>query len=136
MIQKLYTTINEFKQSLNEDVFNTEKETKLDNHEQIVQYYNANKDKFKNIFSQPEEKWEEEANKIIDGNVYLSHKWRIDKIENHITKLEDKLRSAEISDEEKKSIEEQISENENKLQDQSKELDKKIRQDLNEIESL
>jgi len=121
---------------INEEVFNTEKETKLKNHEQKLQYYNANKNKFKSIFSQSEDKWEEDAEKIINGNVYLSHMWRVNKIENNITKLEDQLRNAELSNEEKQDMENKIAENKDKLKEQEKELEKKIKDDLSEIENL
>lgn len=129
-----------FEQHLNkineEETFNTDKETKLKAHEEEVQTYNANKNKFVNIFSTDENNWEGEAEKIIDGNVYLGQVWKMEKIKNSIKKLEDKLTDAEMSDEEKKSVEEQIKENDEKIKDQQKELDDLIRQDLNDINSL
>lgn len=129
-----------FEQHLNkineEETFNTEKETKLKAHEEEVQTYNANKTKFVNIFSKDEKGWEEEASKIIDGNVYLGIVWKMEKIKNNIKGLEDKLNDAEMSDEEKKSVEEQITDNKDKIQDQEKELNDQIGQDLNDINSL
>lgn len=119
-----------------QDTFNTEKETKLKAYQKNVEYYNANKNKFINIFSKDENQWEKDAEKIIDGNTYLNSLWVIEKIKNNITKLENKLREAELSSEEKQSIEEQIQENTGKIKEQQKELDNKIRLDLNDINSL
>lgn len=125
-----------FLNKINEEVFNTEKETKLKSYEQKVQEYNAKKTKFANIFTNDETRWEELAEKIIDGNTYLSSAWRIEKIKHNITKLEDKLRSAELTDDEKSYIEEQLKDNKDQIKNQQKELDEKIRLDLNDINSL
>lgn len=125
-----------FLNKINEEVFNTEKETKLKSYEQKVQEYNAKKTKFANIFTNDETRWEELAEKIIDGNTYLSSAWRIEKIKHNITKLEDKLRSAELTDDEKSYIEEQLKDNKDQIKKQQKELDEKIRLDLNDINSL
>lgn len=119
-----------------QDTFNTDKETKLKEYQKKIEYYNANKNKFINIFSKDESNWEKDAEKIIDGNTYLSSLWRIEKIKNNINKLENKLREAELSKEEKQSIEEQVSENAEKIKEQQKELDNKIRLDLNNINTL
>lgn len=125
-----------FLNKINEEVFNTEKETKLKSYEQKVQEYNAKKTKFTNIFTNDEARWEELAEKIIDGNTYLSSAWKIEKIKHNITKLEDKLRSAELTDDEKSGVEEQLKDNEDQIKNQQKELDEKIRLDLNDINSL
>lgn len=123
-------------QKTNEDVSNTEKETKLKNHEKKMEYYKSNKDKFSNIFSNDEENWEEKAEEIIDGNIYLNYVWKIEKIKNKITELENKIREGELSDEEADNIESQISENEEKIDEEQDKLDKKISEDLSEIKSL
>lgn len=125
-----------FLNKINEEVFNTEKETKLKSYEQKVQEYNAKKTKFTNIFTNDETRWEELAEKIIDGNTYLSSAWKIEKIKHNITKLEDKLRSAELTDDEKSGVEEQLKDNKDQIKKQQKELDEKIRLDLNDINSL
>lgn len=125
-----------FLNKINEEVFNTEKETKLKSYEQKLQEYNAKKTKFTNIFTNDETRWEELAEKIIDGNTYLSSAWRIEKIKHNITKLEDKLRSAELTDDEKSGVEEQLKDNKDQIKNQQKELDEKIRLDLNDINSL
>jgi TRAP-type C4-dicarboxylate transport system substrate-binding protein len=119
-----------------EQVQNTNKETLLDDHTKNVQYYNANKDKFDNIFLKDESKWEEEAKKLIDGNVYLSSKWKISKIEKQQKELEDKLKEAELTFDEKTDINNKILELKKQVNDEIREIDKKISQDLSEIKSL
>lgn len=123
-------------QKINEDIFNTEKQTKLDNHQQTVQEFNAKKNSFQRIFSQPQERWEDEANKIIDGNIYLQKQWQLSKIENDIRNIEDQLRKSELTKEEKDNLQERLNDNNKKLQETKKDLDNKIRQDLTEISAM
>lgn len=123
-------------QKINEDIFNTEKQTKLDNHQQTVQEFNAKKNSFQRIFSQPQERWEDEANKIIDGNIYLQKQWQLSKIENDIRNIEDQLRKSELTKEEKDNLQERLNDNNKKLQETKKDLDNKIRQDLAEINAM
>lgn len=119
-----------------EQVHNTNKETKLDEHQKQVQYYNANKDRFDNIFLKSEDKWEEEAKEIIDGNVYLAHRWRIAKIEHEQKELDEKSSDAELTSDEKNDIQSKINELNTQIQNELRNIDKKISEDLAEINSL
>lgn len=115
---------------------NSEKETKLEAYNKKLQIYNAKKNNFKSIFSQPQERWEDEAKKIIDGNDYLSMKWKLDKMEWSLNELDDKLKNSELTSQEKTDIQTQINDNKKQFNDNKKEIDNKIRQDLNIINNL
>lgn len=115
---------------------NSEKETKLEAYNKKLQIYNAKKNNFKSIFSQPQERWEDEAKKIIDGNDYLSMKWKLDKMEWSLNELDDKLKNGELTSQEKTDIQNQINDNKKQFNDNKKEIDNKIRQDLNVINNL
>lgn len=115
---------------------NSEKETKLEEYNNIVNYYNANKDKFKSIFSRQQETWEDEAKKIINGNEYLFMKWQLDKLEQTQLTSDEKLRTGKLTSDEKNNIRIEIQENKKKIDQLKREIDEKIRLDLNKINQL
>jgi len=135
----MITKINEFKRYLInemiEDPMNGEKEINLKKYEDEIAYYNSNKEKFKSIFTKAQEKWEEDANKIINGNKYLGLKWKMDKINQDILVQTEKLKS-EISEEDKSEIQNTIKDSKDKLLEVQYELNKSIKTDLETLKKL
>lgn len=119
-----------------ENVHNTSKQAKLDDHQNKVQYFNANKSKVENIVLKPEDKWEEEARKIIDGNVYLNNYWNITKIQQQQKQIEEKLKNAELSQDEKRDMQTKIQELNKKISEEERQIQDKINKDLAEINAL
>lgn len=109
---------------------NSDKEVQLKGYQDKLDYYNTNKDKFKAILAKPFETWEAEAAKIIDGNEYLGDKWKADKMENTLKQNEDKLKSGEMSQEEIKKINLDITTNKQELNKLKQDTAKKIQTDL------
>lgn len=136
----MITTINEFKKLLLEEVsqeVNSDKEVKLKDYQKTVQEYNANKEKFKSLLiSKTEDKWEEEAEKIINGNTYLGLQWKLAKVERNINVDEEKIKNSELTEEEKKEIQTRINDNKKQLSEEKNELSKQIRTDLAEINAM
>lgn len=133
----MITTIKNFKLMLEDLEINSDKEVTLKGYQEALQEYNANKEKFKAILlSNPQEKWEEEAEKIIDGNTYLGSHWKLSKIERFINEDEEKLKRSELTEEEKKEIQQKILDNKKELSIEQNNLSKKIREDLAEIQRL
>ena len=150
----MITTINEFKKSLileEAPVLNSDKDVKLTEYQDELKYYNTNKEKMKSLLlTKPEEKWEEEAKKIINGNTYLSMRWNIDKIERKIKNTEESLAdlqktvsNPDLSAEEKTNTEVQmkymnndLSDIKKELQEKQKDLNDKIKDDINNINRL
>ena len=150
----MITTINEFKKSLileEAPVLNSDKDVKLTEYQDELKYYNTNKEKMKSLLlTKPEEKWEEEAKKIINGNTYLSMRWNIDKIERKIKNTEESLAdlqktvsNPDLSAEEKTNTEVQMKDMNNdlsdikkELQEKQKDLNDKIKDDINNINRL
>lgn len=114
---------------------NSDKEIKLKNYQNMIQTYNAKKDKLKQIFNQDENMWEELANKEIDDNVYLGGYWKIAKIENTIKKNQEKINTKSLTQDEIVEIQTEIQNNTKKLKDEQRELDDKIKKDLNKIQA-
>lgn len=119
-----------------ENIHNTNKLAKLDDHQNKVQYFNANKSKIENIILKPEDKREEEARKIIDGNVYLNNYWNIVKIKQEQKEIEEKLKDAELSQDEKRDMQNKLQELTRKISDNEREIQDKINKDLAEINAL
>ncbi|TXG83604.1 MAG: hypothetical protein E6R13_03775 [Spirochaetes bacterium] len=125
--------------NINEDLqdINSDKEVKLKNYQDQMAKYNANKGKFMSILlTKKQEQWEQAANLIIAGNIYLGLKWKLDKMEHQIKQDEERLKSTEITKEEKADIQKNVLENKKKFAEQKKEMDLKIRQDLQKIQTL
>lgn len=116
---------------------NSDKEVKLKDYQDKLEYYNQNKDKFTSILTtRPEDKWELESNKIINGNIYLGTKWKIDKMDYLIKKDEDKIKTNELTTDEEKQVQIDINNNKKELQDIKQNFDKKIREDLIDLQRL
>jgi hypothetical protein len=115
---------------------NTEKETRIELHQKQVQAYNAKKNNFKTIFSKPQENWEEEAKKIIDGNPYLSIQWKLVKTEKTMDELDTRLKSGELSNEEKTDTQNQINDLKKEINEIKKEIADKIKLDLNKLNQI
>lgn len=114
---------------------NGEKEIQMKKYEDELTYYNANKEKFKSIFTKAMEQWEIDANKIINGNEYLGLKWRMDKINKEIDTQTEKLKE-ELSEEDKAAIQETIKTNKDALLEVQYALNKKIKADLEAIKKI
>lgn len=126
-----YTLFLEEVQNINSD-----KEVKLKDYQDELEYYNANKSKFLSILTtKAQDVWEKEANKIINGNSYLGSKWKIDKMTYSIKKDEDKIKSNELTDDEVKQVQQDIIENKKELSKLKQETEKKIREDLHDIQT-
>lgn len=117
------------------DNVNSEKEVKLKDYKDKINLYNSNKNKFKSIFSKDSGVWEEEANKIINGNIYLSAAWKIAKAENNISETEEKIRSGELSKEEIKDLQDKLKIYKTELSKDNQEILKKIKEDLYKIQT-
>lgn len=116
---------------------NSDKEVKLKDYQDKLEYYNQNKDKFTSILTtRPEDKWELESNKIINGNIYLGTKWKIDKMDYLIKKDENKIKTNELTTDEEKQVQIDINNNKKELQDIKQNFDKKIREDLIDLQRL
>ena len=116
---------------------NSDKEVKIRDYQEKLKYYNANKDKFTAILANStEDKWEDLANKIIRGNIYLGAKWKLDKIAFVIKRDEDKTRTNELSKDEEKKLQQDINDNKKTLSTSKQELTKKIANDLLQLQRL
>lgn len=116
---------------------NSDKEVKLKDYQDKIEYYNQNKGKFVSILTtRPEDKWELESNKIINGNIYLDTKWKIDKMTYMIKKDEDKIKTNELTTDEEKQVQIDINNNKKELQVIKQNFDKKIREDLIDLQRL
>lgn len=116
---------------------NSDKEVKLKDYQDKIEYYNQNKGKFVSILTtRPEDKWELESNKIINGNIYLGTKWKIDKMTYLIKKDEDKIKTNELTTDEEKQVQIDINNNKKELQVIKQNFDKKIREDLIDLQRL
>lgn len=132
----MITTINEFKNILEStDTMNSDKEVKLKHYRDLISTYNSKKGSFRSILNKSQETWEDDAQKIIDGNTYLGSQWKLDKIDHYIKQDEERMRG-EVTQEEKKEIQEKINDNKKKLSEHKNELSEKIREDLNDINRL
>lgn len=113
---------------------NTDKETKLKDYTDKVNNYNAKKNNFKNILTKDQKVWEEEASKIIDGNIYLGAAWKIAKINKQIEEKNDKIKSGDLTQEEVRETQEKIKEYQKDLNDAQNDVKNKIRDDLKNIQ--
>lgn len=144
----MITSINEFKkhllkeenavqQQVEDTALNSDKTTQLTGYENDMGYYNTNKGKLILLAQKPvDEKTEEEANKIINGNIYLGMAWKMNKMQTSLTADQQKLGSNEISAEEKKIIQTNINTNKQNMMNIKKELDDKMSSDLGQIKKL
>lgn len=126
-----------YKQILEEvQNMNSDKEVKLKSYQKNIDDYNAKKNNFETILVKPVETWEAEAAKIIDGNSYLGDAWSIAKMENTVLKDEDKVKSGEMSQEEIKKINLDITNHKTELNKLKQEIAKKIQTDLVNIQHV
>jgi basic membrane lipoprotein Med (substrate-binding protein (PBP1-ABC) superfamily) len=142
----MITTINEFRklfedtavqQQVQDTTLNSDKATQLTGYENDMGYYTANKNKLLALSQKPvDEKTESEANKVINGNIYLGLAWKMFKMQTSQKADQEKLGSQEISAEEKKTIQGNIQNNSQELNKIKKELDDKIKLDLGQIKKL
>jgi hypothetical protein len=116
---------------------NSDKETRLKDYQDKVAKYNSDKGKFASIMSsKKQDQWETEAQKIIDGNVYLSAKWKLDKMQHSIKQDTDKLASSEVTADEKKQIQQDVNKNNQELSKSQHDLNNRISQDLRDLQKL
>lgn len=116
---------------------NSDKEVRLKDYQDKILYYNNNKNKFLGILTTKKQPtWEEEANKIINGNKYLADKWKIDKMDFTIKQDEDKIKSNELSEEEEKKITLDIANHHKELNKMRQDSLKEIHQDLIDLQKL
>jgi len=116
---------------------NSDKEVRLKGYQDKINYYNSNKGKFVSILaSKKPEVWEDEANKIINGNKYLGKQWKINKIEHKIKEDEDRIKSGELTNDEIKKITQDIADNKKEVNTFKQESLQEIQQDLSDIQSL
>ena len=118
-----------------ETTLNSDKEIKLKDYNDKLQYYNSKKSLLKNILSKPFEKQELEASKIILSNPYLGTEQKVLKIENQINTDTEKLKG-NLTQEEAKKIQETINNNKNELNNLKNNLNKKIKEDLDLLKKL
>ena len=123
---------------INEDVendtLNSDKEVKLKDYQEKISKYNSDKGKFKSILSKDLKVWEQESQKIIDGNVYLGGAWKLAKMQNQLDTQEEKIKSGDLTQEEIKEIQDKIKKQVVELNKEKQELNKKIKDDLTNIQ--
>lgn len=125
-----------FKQILEEvQAENSEKLTRLEDYNDKLKYFNSNTSRLVTILSKPQEQWEEEAKKIINGNVYLSKQWGLTKAQKTIDDAQKKISSGDMTSEEVSDLNKKIATDKSELQKDKQELDKLIKNDLKEIQS-
>lgn len=126
-----------FLEDVQNGTMNSDKEVKLEDYKDKVDKYNADKSKFMPILNgKKQDVWEEEANKIIDGNPYLGAQWKIDKMEHSIKDNDAKVKSGDLSKEEMDKIKLQVKEDQAALNKLKQEISKKIRMDLHDIQFM
>lgn len=115
---------------------NSTKEAQLDLYKKLISTYNSKKSALESITSNDKEKWEEAAKNIIDGNKYLAMYWKIVKVKAYIREDELKLREGEtLTNDEKKEIQNDITDNNKKIQEITTNIQKSIQEDLAKIKS-
>jgi hypothetical protein len=116
---------------------NSDKEVKLKDYKDKLDKYNAEKSKLQSIVNtKPQESWEEEATKVINGNPYLGIQWKLDKITHTVKQNEESIKRGELSQEESNKVKETIKEDQNELNNIKQELAKKIKDDLTNIQTM
>jgi len=116
---------------------NSDKEVRLKDYQDKINYYNSNKGKFTGILTTKKQPvWEDEANKIINGNKYLADMWKIGKMDFTIKQDMDKIKTNELSTEEEKKISLDIALHQKELNKMKQDSLKEIRQDLIDLQKL
>jgi hypothetical protein len=116
---------------------NSDKETRIQDYQDKLAYFNSNKTKFMSILTtRPQPQWETEANKIIKGNVYLGKKWTADKLQYSIDQDTLKVNGNEMSADEKKQITLNIAANKLLLNKEKIDLDRQTKEDLQKLNEL
>lgn len=130
--------VRSFEKILEEVVnMNSDKETKIQDYQAKLAYFNSNKTKFISILkTRKPDQWEIEANKIIKGNVYLAKKWGLDKLQFTIDADTLKVTSNELSAEEEKDVNTKIAANKIELNKLKIALDRQVKEDLQKLNSL
>lgn len=135
----MITNLNEFRKKLNEEVnaeINSDKALKIADYENDIKYYKTNQRKLESILSLDSEKWEEEANKIINNNKYMGIYWKLIKAQKQTSDMEEKLKNSELTEEEKKNMGVEFKE----LQDNEillkRQLETDIKKDIDNIKKL
>lgn len=135
----MITNLKEFRKKLNEDVnaeINSDKALKIADYENDIKYYKTNQRKLESILSLDSEKWEEEANKIINNNKYMGIYWKLIKAQKQTSDMEEKLKNSELTEEEKKNMSVEFKE----LQDNEillkRQLETDIKKDIDNIKKL
>ena len=115
----------------------SDKTVKLDAYKSTIDYYNSNKTKFITMLrasdNMSDDAIDEKAKEIIKGNPYLNMQYKIDKVIYQIERSTKRLSSNDVSDLEKKSIQENIATSNKQLNELKAELNKKIKDDLSDI---
>lgn len=128
---------NAVQQQVTNTTLNSDKTTQLTGYENDMGYYNSNKNKLLLLSQQPtSDKTESDANKIINGNIYLGMAWKLYKMQTTMKADETKLGNNQISAEEKTQIQTNVNTNKQELAKLKKELDDKIATDLGQIKKM
>lgn len=120
----------------NEVEINSNKAIALQEYEQDIKYYNSNKSKLEFLKNDDITKLEEEANEIINGNKYLGLYWKLVKLNKTVNEYEEKLKNSELTNDEKKTMQDDLREKVLDMNEAKKKLDDTIKTDLNEIKKL
>lgn len=129
--------IKPYLEDVKSDLLNTDKETKLRDHRNKITEYNNKKNSFVNIIkTKKPETWEIEAQKVINGNPYLGIKWKLDKLQNTVEDSQLKMKSNDVTIEEKKKIEEQLKKDLVTLAAIKQDITKTMAADLQKINKL
>lgn len=134
----MYNPINykKFEMFLTEAITNsnTDKEVKLKDYTTKVNDYNSKKNNFKNILTKDQKTWEDEAAKIINGNIYLDAAWKIAKTNKQIEDINNKIKSGELTKEEVREMQDKLKEYQDNLNKDQSEISTKIKKDLYDIQ--
>lgn len=127
---KTRTEINE---ELENSDINSDKSIGLENYEKSVAEFNQNKNKLDRVLSFDKEDWEDKAHEIINGNKYLGLYWKYIKSVEESDEMEERLKSSELTNDEKTEMKNKLSELQKTMIDNKRQIDQSIKDDLDNI---
>jgi hypothetical protein len=123
---KIYTSYQLFVESLQENN-NSPEDVRVKELGQKMAEFNTGKSKLDAIFNKKEDTWEDEAEKVIGTNEYLSMYWRASKVKKSILTNQESVVGK--SPEEVKMVQDTVTLQTNQLKDLEKELNAKMIED-------
>lgn len=138
----IITTINEWRKyvAINEEdipEINSDKTLSIGRYEQNLKYYNDNvSDLDKTIEIEDAKERETKAHEIINNNKYLGMYWKVLKNNKNANQMEKTLQDSELSQDERRNMEEVLKDIKIKMNDIDQDLRLSIKNDLEEIKKM